>query len=260
MRKLASVQIIRDLQPIEGADRIEIAVINNWKVVVAKDVGHKVGDAVVYCEIDSFLPIEPEFEFLRKTSYKKMGDEEGFRLKTIKLRGQVSQGLILPLKDAYQIYQRKAPNLSMGWFEGLDVSDMLGIVKYEPPIPAQLAGQVKGLFPSFISKTDEERCLSEDTVVTTDNGPMTIKEICETKYSGKVLSYNPISNQDEMNFINSHSIQKNNFDWYEIQLESGKIIRATGNHRIWLPELRCFREVKELLGNEVVKVIEKTDV
>ena len=87
MRKLASVQIIRDLQPIEGADRIEIAVINNWKVVVGKDVGHKIGDPVVYCEIDSFLPIEPEFEFLRKTSYKKMGDEEGFRLKTIKLRG-----------------------------------------------------------------------------------------------------------------------------------------------------------------------------
>jgi RNA ligase (TIGR02306 family) len=157
MRKLASVQIIRDLQPIEGADRIEIAVINNWKVVVAKDVGHKIGDPVVYCEIDSFLPTEPEFEFLRKTSYKKMGEEEGFRLKTIKLRGQVSQGLILPLKDAYQIYQRKAPNLDMGWFEGLDVTDMLGIVKYEPPIPAQLAGQVKGLFPSFISKTDEER-------------------------------------------------------------------------------------------------------
>lgn len=157
MRKLASVQIIRDLQPIEGADRIEIAVINNWKVVVAKDVGHKVGDAVVYCEIDSFLPVEPEFEFLRKTSHKKMGDEEGFRLKTIKLRGQVSQGLILPLKDAYQIYQRKTPNLSMGWFEGLNVTDMLDIVKYEPPIPAQLAGQVKGLFPSFISKTGEER-------------------------------------------------------------------------------------------------------
>lgn len=157
MRKLASIQVIRDLQPIEGADRIEIAVINNWKVVVAKDVGHKIGDHVVYCEIDSFLPIEPEFEFLRKTSYKKMGDEEGFRLKTIRLRGQVSQGLILPLKDAYQIYQRKAPNIDMVWFEGLDVTDMLGIVKYEPPVPAQLAGQVKGLFPSFISKTDEER-------------------------------------------------------------------------------------------------------
>jgi RNA ligase (TIGR02306 family) len=157
MRKLASVQIIRDLQPIEGADRIEIAMINNWKVVVGKDVGHKIGDLVVYCEIDSFLPIEPEFEFLRKSSYKKMGDQEGFRLKTIKLRKQISQGLVIPISDAYNIFKRNTPNLDMGWFEGLDVSEMLGIVKYEPPIPAQLAGEVKGIFPSFIQKTDEER-------------------------------------------------------------------------------------------------------
>ena len=97
MRKLASIQKIREIKPIEGADAIELAIVNNWQVVVAKNVGHKVGDFVVYCEIDSFLPIREEFEFLRKTSYKKMGDQEGFRLKTIKLRGQVSQGLILPI-------------------------------------------------------------------------------------------------------------------------------------------------------------------
>jgi RNA ligase (TIGR02306 family) len=98
MRKLASIQIIRDIRPIEGADRIEIAVINNWKVVVGKDVGHKIGDLVVYCEIDSFLPIEPEFEFLRKSSYKKMSDgSEGFRIRTAKIRGAISQGVIFPL-------------------------------------------------------------------------------------------------------------------------------------------------------------------
>ena len=156
-RKLASVQKIREIRPIEGADAIELATINSWQVVVAKNVGHKAGDLVVYCEIDSFLPIEPEFEFLRKSSYKKMGDEEGFRLKTIKLRGQVSQGLIIPLGDAYQVYKRFTPNLDMGWFEGLDVTEMLNIVKYEPPIPAELSGKVKGYFPSFIHKTDEER-------------------------------------------------------------------------------------------------------
>jgi RNA ligase (TIGR02306 family) len=157
-RKLASVQKIREIRPIEGADAIELAIINSWQVVVAKNVGHKVGDLVVYCEIDSYLPIEPEFEFLRKSSYKKMSDgSEGFRLKTIKLRGQVSQGLIIPLADAYAIYKRNIPNLDMTWFEGLDVTEMLNIVKYEPPVPAELAGKVKGYFPSFIRKTDEER-------------------------------------------------------------------------------------------------------
>jgi hypothetical protein len=71
MRKLATIQKIKDILPIEGADSIELAIVNGWKVVVAKNVGHKVGDYVIYCEIDSFLPIKEEFEFLRKTSYKK---------------------------------------------------------------------------------------------------------------------------------------------------------------------------------------------
>jgi len=152
-RKLATVRKIVDIQPIEGADMIELAIVDGWKVVVAKNVGHKVGDMVIYCEIDSFLPIKEEFEFLRKSSYKKMGDQEGFRLKTIKLRGQVSQGLILPIS----VLNPTDTNIYVTPFEGLDVTDMLGIVKYEPPIPAELAGKVKGLFPSFIRKTDEER-------------------------------------------------------------------------------------------------------
>ncbi len=152
-RKLATIRIINDIQPIEGADMIELAIVDGWKVVVAKNVGHKVGDMVIYCEIDSFLPIKEEFEFLRKSSYKKMGDQEGFRLKTIKLRGQVSQGLILPIS----VLNPTDTNIYVTPFEGLDVTEMLGIVKYEPPIPAELAGKVKGLFPSFIRKTDEER-------------------------------------------------------------------------------------------------------
>ena len=171
-RKLATIQKIREIRPIEGADAIELAIINNWQVVVAKNVGHKVGDWVVYCEIDSFLPIREEFEFLRKSSFKKMGDQEGFRLKTIRLRGQISQGLVLPISvlegpDEMKIGVSQQPwgdQLQLGPYdnalvieEGVDVSEILGIVKYEPPIPAQLAGKVKGYFPSFIRKTDEER-------------------------------------------------------------------------------------------------------
>jgi RNA ligase (TIGR02306 family) len=149
-RKLVSVRKITNITPIEGADKIELATIDAWKVVVAKDVNHKVDDMVIYCEIDSFLPIKEEFEFLRKSSYKKMSDgTEGFRLKTIKLRGQVSQGLILPMSVVeYTNVQFEV---------GMDVTNLLGITKYEPPIPAELSGKVKGLFPSFLRKTDEER-------------------------------------------------------------------------------------------------------
>jgi RNA ligase (TIGR02306 family) len=152
-RKLATIRTITNIQPIDGADMIELASVGGWNVVVAKDVGHKVGNKVVYCEIDSFLPIREEFEFLRKSSYKKMGEQEGFRLKTIKLRGQVSQGLILPIS----VLNPPDTNIYVEPFEGLDVTEMLGIVKYEPPIPAELAGKVKGQFPSFLRKTDEER-------------------------------------------------------------------------------------------------------
>jgi len=174
-RKLASIRRISDIQEIPGADLIELALVDGWKVVVAKDVGHKVGNLVVYCEIDSFLPIKEEFEFLRKSSYKKMGDQEGFRLRTVKLRGQVSQGLILPIsvfgaygyrmsEDLLNENPALEPNKSVispsemiELVVGNDVTEVLGIVKYEPPIPAELAGKVKGLFPSFIRKTDEER-------------------------------------------------------------------------------------------------------
>lgn len=160
MRKLASVKRIDKIEPIEGADNIELVHIGGWKVVVAKNVGHQEGNLVVYCEIDSFLPIEPEFEFLRKSSYKKLVDgTEGFRLKTIRLRGQISQGLVIPLEDAVNIIKRNRGEVYYEMIvEGKDLTDLLDITKYEPPIPANLSGKVKGNFPGFISKTDEERC------------------------------------------------------------------------------------------------------
>jgi len=145
-RRLASIRQIGSITPIEGADNIEKITINGWHCV-AKKGEFKVEQLCVYFEIDSFLPIRPEFEFLRKTSFRKMGDQEGFRLKTIRLRGVLSQGLALPLS----ILENHSVQL------GDDVTDMLGVIKFEPPIPAELQGIAKGLFPGFICKTDQER-------------------------------------------------------------------------------------------------------
>lgn len=103
MRKLATVQQIAELLPIEGADAIEVARINGWNVVVKKG-DFKVDEMVVFCEVDSFLPIQPEYEFLRKSSYKKMSDgTEGFRIKSIKLKKVLSQGLLIPLESVFEI-------------------------------------------------------------------------------------------------------------------------------------------------------------
>lgn len=140
MRKLASVQRILSLEPIAGADRIEKAKILGWTLVVNKKE-FKVGDLCCYCEVDSILPEKPEFEFLR---------ERHFRIKTVKKKGIVSQGIAFPLSIL--------PGYETCLFtEGMDVSDWLGITQYQPYIPAQLAGTVKGNFPDFLHKTDEDR-------------------------------------------------------------------------------------------------------
>lgn len=167
-RKLATIRKISDIQPIDGADKIEVAVVDGWKVVIQKDE-YQVGDLCVYCEVDSFLPVREEYEFLRKNSYKHLPDgSEGFRLKTVKLRGQVSQGLILPLSvlsDSTRSHVRELEQTQLvGPLKnisdspvGFDVTNELGITKYEPPIPPELSGVAKGPFPGFLSKTDEER-------------------------------------------------------------------------------------------------------
>lgn len=149
MRKLASVQKIAEKKPIEGADMIEAVRVNGWWMVTQKSNNFDVGDLVVYFEVDSFLPVREEFEFLRKSCFKTtqhLGD--GFRLRTIKLRGQVSQGLVLPLDTI---------NVAGFMEEGQDLTEFLGVKKWETPLPASLAGKAKGIFPSFIRKTDQER-------------------------------------------------------------------------------------------------------
>src|SRR5688572_11538651 len=99
MRKLVSLQRITKIDPIPGADKIELATVLGWKVIVQKNL-RRVNDLVAFCEPDTFLPIDERYEFLHKTGYRKTPHlGEGYRVKIMKMRGQVSQGLILPLSD-----------------------------------------------------------------------------------------------------------------------------------------------------------------
>ena len=151
MRKMATIRKIDALRPILGADAIECAIVGGWTCVVKKGE-YVAGDLAVYCEIDSWIPYEVA-PFLSKGNFPHVYNEvKGERLRTVKLRGQLSQGLLLPLKELYGLLQGLNNH-----FEGQDVSENLGIVKYEAPIPASLAGEVKGMFPSRIPKTDQER-------------------------------------------------------------------------------------------------------
>jgi hypothetical protein len=165
-RKLASIQRIVSLSPIPNADMIEKATVLGWELVVAKKDNFKVGDLVIYCEVDSILPDRPEFEFLR---------DRKFRIKTIKLKGQVSQGICFPVSLVHKTFHT----------EGRDVTEILGVKKYDPQAEFErkelerLTGidknrmdkflkryswyrklifkPTKTPFPAFIRKTDEDR-------------------------------------------------------------------------------------------------------
>ena len=148
-RKLASIQRIWKIEPIEGADKIELVHVLGWQCVVNKGQFHPM-DLAVYFEIDSFLPIRPEFEFMRRTSYKNseiLG--EGFRLRTLTFRGQISQGLLLPIIAFFELPEN--PEL------GMDVTELLGVRKWEIEERATTGGTVIGTLPRDIPHTDETR-------------------------------------------------------------------------------------------------------
>lgn len=172
MRQLASIQMIEHIEPIEGKDRIVLASVLGWRVIVKKDE-FAVGDKCVYCEIDSVLPEKEEFEFLRKNN---------FRIRTMKMAGVYSQGICFPL----DILPEGNYNV------GDDVTDIIGVKKWEPMEDERWWKELKAEpakkpwykklflmryrwyrklikydwhentsgFPSFISKTDETRIQS----------------------------------------------------------------------------------------------------
>ena len=144
MRKLASIQKIKELNPIPDADMIEVATVLGWKVVVKKGE-FKVGDLCCYFEVDSLIPRAEWNDFLAD----KNKPDAPVRLRTIKLRKQVSQGLCMPLSIVPSSFRPDR--------EGEDITVTMGVEKYEPPIPPSLSGEVRGCFPSIIPKTDEDR-------------------------------------------------------------------------------------------------------
>lgn len=153
MRRLATIQKVSAVLPIDGADRIELATVLGWQCVVEKGRFHP-GELAVYFEIDSFLPVRQEFEFLRKSSYRKsdfMG--EGFRLRTMRFRGRISQGLLLPCDR----FRELAAN---GVYSGMDVTAILGVREWEEPEAVGMGGSFEGNRPSWIPKTSEVRIQS----------------------------------------------------------------------------------------------------
>jgi len=296
IRKLATIAKILDVQPIEGADNIEKIFVRGWQCVAKKNE-FQVGDLCVYIEIDAIMPdglapekaeeckallkemsrsssdldkamykervaeiakenTRPEFEFLR---------DKKFHVKTRRILGEISQGICFPLSilpivvddnfnenvDSFQVKD---------WNDGDDVTEWLGVTQYIPPDPATMGGDAKGELQAVgFLVSDEERCLEENTLIETEDGIKSIKEISNIKYTGKVLSYNLETFEKEWKNISNHSIMKNNNDWFCITLENGQRLITTSNHKFYLPELNCFRQLKDLeIGQKLL--IKKTKI
>lgn len=166
MRKLASIQQIAEICPIPDADAIEAVRVNDWWCV-AKKGEFALNGLCVYHEIDSLLPIGGVYDFLASRGTRKSELEdgtivEGYRLRTIRLKKQLSQGLALPI-SSFAVDGPSGNSLSFNVNTGVigvgdDVTEILGVHKYELPMNAQLRGTARGNFPSFARKSDQERC------------------------------------------------------------------------------------------------------
>lgn len=205
MRKLASIQKIWKIEPIEGADRIELAHVLGWQCVVNKGQFPPM-DIGVYFEIDSFLPIRPEFEFMRTSSYKKtdiMG--EGFRLRTMRFRGQISQGLLLPLSQF--------PEIPADAEIGTDVTELLGVRKWEIEERATTGGTVIGNLPYDIPHTDETRVQEEPELIQAFAG---LEYYISTKMDGSSHSIGIDENGFHVTGHNYEYKDDGNSSFYEI--------------------------------------------
>lgn len=177
-RKLASIQRVLDIVPIPKADSIELVRINGWQCVTRKGE-FRVGDLGVFFEIDSIPPETEPFRFLWTPKGASPGEvvarPEKFRIRTMTLRGALSQGLFMPL-----------PTFDLGDVAaGDDMTERLQVGKYEPPPPAGM-GEWRGPFPQVIPKTDEMRLQSVPDVLEELRGQ---PYVITMKYDGTSATY-----------------------------------------------------------------------
>lgn len=250
MRKLATIDVVEDVRKHPDADTLDIIIVRGWQII-SKSGNFKIGDKAVVFEIDSVFEKDsvvglslPADKATRVHTEEKGYVAEAFRIKTIKLRGQISQGYALPIT----YFEGKDVNLDTE-----DLTTELNVLKYDKPEswsgPGAGRANTAGSFPTdYVKKTDQERCLSEGTLIQTEqDGFKTIQEICENKYSGNVLSKDLITGNQIYKPVIDWSIQNTiEEDWLEIETESGKTITVTANHLIFNTDKAKYVEASTL--------------
>lgn len=267
-RKMATIRKIDDIRPIPDADAIETAVIGGWTVVI-KCGEFTVGDLAVYCEIDSWIPNHLAPFLSKGQEPREFEGIKGERLRTVRLKKQLSQGLLLPMSCL--------TNFGADLSEGDDVAETLGIVKWEATLSAQLAGDAVGLFPSWIQKTDQERiqnltselaewkkqditwevtekldgCLVEGTQISTPGGNIAVENI---NVGDKIISFNHDTSLEEESIVTGVLHREVESAWYEIETDDGSVLTVTANHPVFVTGINCYRRADQLkIGDNLTK-------
>lgn len=239
-RKLASIQRITDIREHPNADTLELAFVLGWQVCVKKGE-FKVGDLAVYMEIDSVPPDEPEYRFLWRAEVRP----NNFRIKTIRLRGQLSQGILFPIPSNWERYFEDL------WV-GSDVTEHLGVTKYEPALPRGSA-EIAGQFFDGVPKTDEDRVQSRHDLLATlqgrpyyitvkcdgasmtvamhDGVPKVASRNCRLADSPDSAYWNAARNADLLSFVS---------DFPHLAVQGELVGPGVQNNRLGLPNHRCL--------------------
>lgn len=290
-KKLASIEIVESLTPAANADNLEIVTLAGmgWNIVAKKGI-HKVGDKVLFIPIDTVLQRKPWNEFLFKAESK---DTE-VRLRSVKLRGNISQGIVIPFAEVPEIKRLRKI--------GVDISNKVGVRKYTKVHDTEQGKKRNWLFnflrkiawklglirpkrgeskeyPGFLTKTDEDSlqtkpgileefskhddiyitlkadgCLSGDTMISTKSGLVQLSDIITSPDDYEVASFNLETGKVEYTKITAHRILQNDNNWYLVELEDGRQVVATGNHPFYLPELGVYRQCTDIIIGDSVLV------
>lgn len=271
-----------------NADAIELARVGDYRSIVRKGQ-FQTGDLAAYIPEGSIVP---DIWIERLGLVGKLAGSKRNRVKAVRLRGAVSQGLIVPIEFRKKIMDQDTNEFTDEYIlaslgdlgaghvvhEGDDVTELMGVTKWEPPIPTQMAGEVFNAFGKtihydienikkhpdileegeIVSITEKiHGCADYDTIIETlEFGNMKIGDIVKNKVKCHVKSYNISSNEIQFNEILGYSEQETVNNWFSLETIDGETIKLTGNHLVWLPELNCYRAVEELKGDEILLISE----
>ncbi len=281
----ATIVEIKNIFPIEGADKIVRTNVEGNDVIISKD--EKIGTKMIYfvsgtklnpdfCKYNNLLTDKEQNNDKTKTGYIS---HKQFRVKAIKLKGVISDGILLPLLSLAPIL---GPGINLNRLEigntFTDIDNIPICEKYIVPVARNsnpgdkvpkiarfnrildnqfqfhnstenLRKNIHKLNPNDIIGIHYKKhgCVSEDALIETlEHGIKTIKEIVDTKLNCRIKAYDTLEKEIVYVPIDQYYYKKDDGDWYEIELENGMKIEITSNNPVWLPKLNCYREVKDL--------------